>query len=268
MRSSELAKLAGVTVRTLRHYHAIELLPEPERSANGYREYEVSDLVHLLRIKRLSALGFPLSRIGDVLSHMDKPGAASSTTAPLLDELDDELVRQIEHLQQQRQIIAQLKEEGLDADMPLSIAGLMKLYSEGSRPDRPSELAKADRMTILLASNLSDERDLAEAERVLTAARDQGIMPAFSELERRIDDLVFDASEEIRAQLVIDALQTIEPIISLLNVESWTRDESEAEALIDGMMKSDVYNPAQLDVIGRIEWALEERVRVRLATES
>lgn len=31
MKSSELAKLAGVSVRTLRHYHAIGLLPEPPR---------------------------------------------------------------------------------------------------------------------------------------------------------------------------------------------------------------------------------------------
>ena len=29
MKSSEIAKLAGVSVRTLRHYHAIDLLPEP-----------------------------------------------------------------------------------------------------------------------------------------------------------------------------------------------------------------------------------------------
>lgn len=40
MRSNELAKLAGVTVRTLRHYHAIGLMAEPSRAENGYREYE------------------------------------------------------------------------------------------------------------------------------------------------------------------------------------------------------------------------------------
>lgn len=33
MKSNELAKLAGVTVRTLRHYHAIDLLDEPPRQA-------------------------------------------------------------------------------------------------------------------------------------------------------------------------------------------------------------------------------------------
>ncbi len=33
VKSNELAKLAGVTVRTLRHYHAIDLLDEPQRQA-------------------------------------------------------------------------------------------------------------------------------------------------------------------------------------------------------------------------------------------
>lgn len=67
MKSSEIAKLAGVSVRTLRHYHAIGLLPEPPRGENGYRDYSAGDLARLLRIKRLASLGFPLARIGDVL---------------------------------------------------------------------------------------------------------------------------------------------------------------------------------------------------------
>ena len=51
MRSGEIARLAGVTVRTLRHYRSIGLLPEPNRSDNGYCEYTLDDLLRLLRIK-------------------------------------------------------------------------------------------------------------------------------------------------------------------------------------------------------------------------
>lgn len=39
MRIGEFAELVGVTTRTVRHYHHIGLLPEPDRSANGYRIY-------------------------------------------------------------------------------------------------------------------------------------------------------------------------------------------------------------------------------------
>ena len=51
VKSNELAKLAGVTVRTLRHYHAIGLLDEPPRQANGYRDYRPEDLLRVLRIR-------------------------------------------------------------------------------------------------------------------------------------------------------------------------------------------------------------------------
>lgn len=53
----ELASAAGVTVRTVRHYHSVGLLPEPAKRPNGYREYGTRDL---LRIRRLVALGLTL----------------------------------------------------------------------------------------------------------------------------------------------------------------------------------------------------------------
>ena len=49
MRSNDVAKLAGVTVRTLRHYHQLGLLSEPPRRANGYRDYSPADVARVLR---------------------------------------------------------------------------------------------------------------------------------------------------------------------------------------------------------------------------
>ena len=57
LRSGDVAKLAGVTVRTLRHYRSIGLLPEPPRDDNGYCSYGIEDLARVLRIKRLASLG-------------------------------------------------------------------------------------------------------------------------------------------------------------------------------------------------------------------
>ena len=71
MHSNEVAKLAGVTVRTLRHYHQLGLLPEPPRQANGYRDYSPADVARVLRIKRLASLGFSLEDIGGMLNDMD-----------------------------------------------------------------------------------------------------------------------------------------------------------------------------------------------------
>ena len=78
MLSSELAELAGVTVRTLRHYHQIGLLPEPPRSTGGYRRYNVSDLVRLLRINADSNIELYSTLERFLARHL---GGRSSTTA-------------------------------------------------------------------------------------------------------------------------------------------------------------------------------------------
>lgn len=63
----EIAKLAGTTSRTLRHYDDIGLL-EPSRVAgNGYRHYDERALVRLQRILLLRELGLGLPAIGEVL---------------------------------------------------------------------------------------------------------------------------------------------------------------------------------------------------------
>ena len=67
MRSREIAGAAGVTVKTLRHYHRIGLLPEPPRSENGYRDYRGEDLVLLLRIRGRADLGVPLGGISQMI---------------------------------------------------------------------------------------------------------------------------------------------------------------------------------------------------------
>ncbi|GAT66905.1 merR family transcriptional regulator [Planomonospora sphaerica] len=55
MRIGELAALAGVSTRTVRHYHRLGLLPEPERRANGYRVYGLSADAPEELVRELSA---------------------------------------------------------------------------------------------------------------------------------------------------------------------------------------------------------------------
>ncbi|WP_051433412.1 MerR family transcriptional regulator [Promicromonospora kroppenstedtii] len=111
MRSSELAALAGVTIRTLRHYHQLGLLEEPDPASNDYREYDVRHLARLLRITRLTELGVPLAELPDLL---DDPDAV----ADLLDRLDEEAAAGIRRLISRRAVIAVLRQHGAVPDLP------------------------------------------------------------------------------------------------------------------------------------------------------
>lgn len=63
----EVAKAAGTTSRTLRHYDGLGLLPPTRVGGNGYRYYDQDALVRLQRILLLRDLGLGLPDIGDVL---------------------------------------------------------------------------------------------------------------------------------------------------------------------------------------------------------
>jgi DNA-binding transcriptional MerR regulator len=64
----QLAKLTGLTVRTLHHYDAIGLLVPSQRSEAGYRLYDQSDVVRLYRVVALQRLGLSLTDIAAALT--------------------------------------------------------------------------------------------------------------------------------------------------------------------------------------------------------
>jgi DNA-binding transcriptional MerR regulator len=72
----EVARAAGVTSRTLRHYDEIGLLPAASIGENGYRYYEQAELVRLQQILVLRELGLGLEAIGRILDRQEDPIAA------------------------------------------------------------------------------------------------------------------------------------------------------------------------------------------------
>jgi len=95
----ELARLAGTTSRTLRHYQAQQLLEPSRIGANGYRYYSGQCLVRLQRILLLRDLGLGLGAIRTVLA--DEPAAvpALRTHLELLRGEQERLARQIAAIQ-------------------------------------------------------------------------------------------------------------------------------------------------------------------------
>jgi DNA-binding transcriptional MerR regulator len=99
---SQLAAYAGVTVRAVRHYHKIGLLPEPARDRSGYRTYSAAAVVRLIRIHTLADAGVPLSRVAELLD------ANPSSFADRVEEIDKGLRAEIRRLQGTRKRLARL----------------------------------------------------------------------------------------------------------------------------------------------------------------
>ena len=98
----QVASYAGVTVRAVRHYHQIGLLPEPERDRSGYRTYDAAALVRLIRIHTLADAGVPLARVQELLD------ATPEEFARAVDEIDKGLRTEMRRLRENRKRIARL----------------------------------------------------------------------------------------------------------------------------------------------------------------
>lgn len=104
----ELADRAGVSGRTLRHYHQIELLTPDRIGSNGYRYYGPTAVALLQRILLLREAGLSLAAIGEALGSDANPAdeiAALEEHLAHLEHERDALERRIvsvEHTLQMR----------------------------------------------------------------------------------------------------------------------------------------------------------------------
>jgi len=72
--AGELARCAGVSTDTLRHYERKGVLARPLRGANGYRQYSPSALERVQLVRRALAVGFTLDELAKVLRVRDQGG--------------------------------------------------------------------------------------------------------------------------------------------------------------------------------------------------
>ncbi|MFB9367971.1 MerR family transcriptional regulator [Kitasatospora albolonga] len=157
---AEVARMSGVTARTLRHYDEIGLLPPARIAANGHRHYGERQLLRLQQILVLRALGLGLPEIGRIVGEqVDEVEALRGHHRRLLAERD--------------------RHDALAATVARTLADLERSREEGhpmtiNRPENLFEGIHPARYQ----DGLGDFPELAEA----TARRTDGMDPA--EVER------------------------------------------------------------------------------------
>jgi DNA-binding transcriptional MerR regulator len=69
--SGELAKLAGVSKDTLRHYERIGVLPQAHRTDSRYRRYPADSVRRVLIVRAALELGFSLPELAEIFALRD-----------------------------------------------------------------------------------------------------------------------------------------------------------------------------------------------------
>ena len=248
MRSSEMARLAGVSVRTLRHYHQVGVLAEPERSSNGYRHYDVHDLILLLRIRRLAALGIPLERMAAII---DDPGEDADV---LLDDLDRELADQMDRLGSQREVIARLRAERTAPDLPPELARFLSVFTAaGLSP----ELARFDRDQTVLLAHLVGEQGMPHLAHFYEQLSDPELAPTVASLSGRFAELSPDAGDQEIHAIADTLVMTFGPALRDFDAAAVSTPLAQSVNLFNAYT-TDLLNDAQLRVLERIESRLAD----------
>jgi DNA-binding transcriptional MerR regulator len=248
----QLAAYAGVTVRAVRHYHQVGLLPEPQRDASGYRRYGAKAVVSLIKIRTLAHAGVPLSEIAQMLE------ADASTFAEAVERIDSHLRDEIERLETSRKQIAQLA-AGDSLALPPEVVAYL---------DRLREIGVSERMV--------------EAERdgwILVAARWRDdiheVMPAkFAQLDDPLLVRLYRLGSEL---LECDArdddprLEELADLMVAMAEQAYTSDEIDlgemahdelAFDLLDALaVESDPRAQRLLDLLRKRGWGSWTRTR-------
>lgn len=248
MHSGELARLAGVTVRALRHYHQVGVLAEPERRSNGYREYDVHDLIRVLRIKRLASLGVPLERMPDLLDD------ARDDAGQLLDELDAELAAQIDRLTQQRDLIARLRDHNAAPDLPPELAPFLAVFAT---TEVAPELARFDRDQSVLLAHLAGDDGVAHIARFYEQLSDPALAATVSDISAQFGRLGPHSSKQDIAELAERFMATFGALIKDFAAAAPTTNFS-AAADVFAEYTADVLNEQQQQMLEELERRLAE----------
>lgn len=234
--TSQLAELAGTTVKAIRHYHEIGLLDHPERASNGYKRYTTRHLVRVLRIRRLVDLGVPLARI-------PAEGAAEQNPGEALRIIDAELAASIDRLQKVRAELALILQHDAPVDLPPGFSAVA------------GELSDTDRALVLIYSQVINH-DAMDSLRELIARQ-----------PRSPGDDVFDALPEDADEAARQALaeQLAEELLATGGGIDWVDADTQSlhsaartQAVIGSSM-AELYNRAQLDVLVRVHALAQQR---------
>ena len=109
MHIGELAERTGLSLRTIRHYDDVGLLPATARTEGGFRVYSEADAKRLMLIKQMKPLGFSLEEMAEVLGLLNAGGAGpDDRLAEFLERAEHQRAKMARNVRQADEFIAML----------------------------------------------------------------------------------------------------------------------------------------------------------------
>jgi DNA-binding transcriptional MerR regulator len=124
----QLARYAGVSIKTIRVYHDKGLLSEPDRDSSGYRRYTAQHAIDLIKIRTLAEAGVPLARVRELRA------ASDENFQKALHQVDTDLAARIRGLRETQRRLRRLAAGRLQMLLPEVSSHLDQLPEPGFSP--------------------------------------------------------------------------------------------------------------------------------------
>ena len=113
MKIQEFSRLSGLSAKTIRYYESIGILPSPQRTSNGYRDYSEKDLERAQFVAGIRSLDLSLDEIAEILAMRDRREAPCRTLLDRIEQKADQIDARIRALRQMEIDLRQLHDLGL-----------------------------------------------------------------------------------------------------------------------------------------------------------
>ena len=240
LRIGDLARAVGTTTRAVRFYHESGLLPEPPRDGSGYRRYGPADVVRLVHICRLRALGMPVEKVAEVL---EASNASPDALPDALQTLAADVMAEIDRLFDiHTELVTLVRTDGLD-DAPEVLEASMRAegFVADGQPMPAAERKAAQLVGAFHPGGLSGAMGLSGADADLPTLERFKLLARFAAVQPH----EVDALAEELAHLIPDDGPRRRP-------EKFLPDA--------GIFLGQALNPAQRDCLERLHALLDAEI--------
>ena len=131
----EMSRQTGVNIETIRYYERIGIMPEPDRTDGGTRQYNHDQLKRLFFIKRSRELGFRIEEIRTLLTMVESHEYTCADIHEMTISHLSEIHSKIADLKKLEKVLKQMAAECSGGDVPECpiIEELFKLSAVGNR---------------------------------------------------------------------------------------------------------------------------------------
>jgi DNA-binding transcriptional MerR regulator len=188
MTVKQVSELTGVSIRTLRYYDEIGLLPPASHTEGGYRLYDDTALERLQQILLFRELEFPLKDIVRIVSSPDFDRKKA-------------LEQQIELLELKKQHLEDL----ISFARGIKLLGVRAVNFSAFDTSKLDEYAKRAKEQW---GNTPEYKELKEKESKRTPEEEQQLMERFMSLFAEFSELKSGSPESAEAQAMVKKLQS------------------------------------------------------------